>query len=190
MDGAAYPITAYGTAFSFFTPASIGAVGGSQLCSFYGLIDEMAIYNRALTVAEIQSIYGNGAGGKCAVAFPPVIELQPASQNLLIGGTASLLVLAAGTRPLCYQWNFNGASLPGATNAVLTLTNAQLGQSGSYSVTVFNSVTNLASGNAVLNVAYSPAPSWWSAPLPPRTPSSAFRWPLPPTATRTHWSSV
>ena len=90
--------------------------------------------------------------------FPPVIELQPASQNLLIGGTASLLVLAAGTRPLCYQWNFNGASLPGATNAVLTLTNAQLGQSGSYSVTVFNSVTNLASGNAVLNVAYSPAP--------------------------------
>ena len=157
LDGAAYPITAYGTAFSFSTPASIGAVGGSQLNSFYGLIDEMAIYNRALTAAEIQSIYGNGVGGKCAVAFPPVIELQPASQNVSMRGTASFLVSAAGTMPLFYQWNFNGTSLPGATNAVLTLTNVQLSQNGSYSVTVFNSVTNIAGANAALNVVYSPA---------------------------------
>ena len=35
-----------------------------------GLLDEVSIYDRALTAAEVQSIYVAGSGGKCAAAEP------------------------------------------------------------------------------------------------------------------------
>jgi hypothetical protein len=38
---------------------------------FYGLIDEVQIYNRALTDAEILAIYNAGAAGKCKPCFTP-----------------------------------------------------------------------------------------------------------------------
>jgi hypothetical protein len=51
---------------------SIGSEDGRTNCSncpgtryFKGLIDEVSIYNRALTEAEIQSIYSAGEAGKC-----------------------------------------------------------------------------------------------------------------------------
>jgi hypothetical protein len=39
------------------------AYGGSQAYSFYGLIDEVAVYNRALTQEEITQHYQNGLNG-------------------------------------------------------------------------------------------------------------------------------
>src|SRR5207247_10331602 len=33
--------------------------------SFAGLLDEVSVYNRELSGAEIQSIFNSGAGGKC-----------------------------------------------------------------------------------------------------------------------------
>ena len=154
LDGVAYNYGTYNATFSFTTQASIGAVGGTQSQSFYGLIDELAVYNRALTAAEIQSIYNVGAGGKCAIAYPPVLVSVPASRSVLLHGTTSLLVSAAGTVPLTYQWNLDGTNLPAATNQVLTLANIQINQGGSYSVTVSNSVTNVTSSNAVVTVTY------------------------------------
>ena len=47
-------------------------------------------------------------------------------------------MLVDGTSAISYQWQFNGADLAGATQSTLTLTNAQFGQSGFYSVTVSN----------------------------------------------------
>jgi subtilisin-like proprotein convertase family protein len=40
---------------------------------FNGVIDEVSLYRRALTLPEIQSIYAIGAAGKCAMATPPAI---------------------------------------------------------------------------------------------------------------------
>jgi hypothetical protein len=133
---------------------AIGARGDNFGNSFYGLIDELAVYSRALTATEIQSIYNNGSSGKCAVAYPPVLVLVPASQSILAHGSTSLMVSAAGSVPLSYQWNLNGTNLPGATNPVLALNNIQIGQAGSYTVTVSNSVTNITSTNAVVTVTY------------------------------------
>lgn len=51
-------------------PLTIGAQFNSQNTNytnfFGGQIDEVAIYNRALSQAEIQSIYNAGANGKCS----------------------------------------------------------------------------------------------------------------------------
>ena len=47
-------------------------------------------------------------------------------------------MVAGGASPLSYQWRFNGADISTATGALLTLTNVQLSQAGSYDVIVSN----------------------------------------------------
>jgi hypothetical protein len=59
---------------------------------FNGLIDEVSIYNRALTAQEIQAIYAAGSGGKCNMPTPPVIfAFSPifgaVGTNVTISGT-------------------------------------------------------------------------------------------------------
>src|SRR5262249_24470126 len=62
-----------------------------------------------------------------------------------------------GTPPLRYQWRFNGASIIGATNSSLLLTNVQFALAGNYSVVVSNAAGGIVSSNAPLTVFYSPA---------------------------------
>jgi hypothetical protein len=55
-------------------PLQIGGVSGTSFISFNGLIDELALYNRALTVGEILSIVTTGSAGKCGNT-PPTITV-------------------------------------------------------------------------------------------------------------------
>jgi pectate lyase len=82
----------------------------------------------------------------------PVFISQPASQVVLIGGTASFTASAAGTAPISYQWNKDSLPIPGATSSTLTLTNVQPGDDGSYTVTASNTVGTATSSAAVLTV--------------------------------------
>ena len=49
VDGTAYPAPLYSTTYTFGTPAAVGARGDGFGNSFFGAIDELAIYNRALS---------------------------------------------------------------------------------------------------------------------------------------------
>jgi hypothetical protein len=118
---------------------------------FRGSMDEIALYDRVLSPAEIQSIYDSGSAGKC-VSIPPRITSQPTSQTNILGSAAMFNVMAAGTQPLCYQWRFNGNPIAGATNATLTLTNLHLNQAGSYQVALSNLFGKVTSSNATLSV--------------------------------------
>jgi hypothetical protein len=69
------------------------------------------------------------------VNMSPTITLQPLSQSRYVGQTASFLVAASGAGPLTYQWRKNSASIPGATSAMLTLSNVA---AGNYDVVVSN----------------------------------------------------
>ena len=69
---------------------------------------------------------------------PPLIVTQPQSQTIVAFSSASLSVAASGDGPLRYQWRFNGANLPGATNAMLFLNNLQPQQNGDYACLVHN----------------------------------------------------
>ena len=117
--------------------------------SFDGTMDEVTLYRRALTTAEITTIYNAGSAGKCS---GPVITSQPTDQTVAAGDTANFAVTATGTTPLSYQWQFNSTSIAGATSGSLTLTNVQPGQAGSYSVVVSNAYGSVASSNALLTV--------------------------------------
>jgi hypothetical protein len=130
---------------------------------FNGLVDEVSLYNRALTASEIQTIYAAGSGGKCPLSAPVIVS-QPTNQTVNAGGTANFGVMASGTPPLRCQWRLGGTNIVGATNATLTLTNVQFNQSGNYSVLVTNAYGSILSSNAVLTVtldhyAWEPIPS-------------------------------
>src|SRR5437899_11614807 len=57
------------------------------------------------------SVNGTGA---------PYITAQPVNQTVTAGQTATFSVTAAGTAPLAYQWQKNGADISGATAASYT----------------------------------------------------------------------
>jgi hypothetical protein len=126
--------------------------------AFAGLVDEVSLYNRALSAAEIQSIYNASTAGKCQPTNPPSIVGQPANQSTIVGSSATFTVLAAGSLPLSYQWSFNGTNvINGATASSLTISNAQFTDAGNYSVTVTNAYGSATSSNALLTV--NPPPS-------------------------------
>jgi hypothetical protein len=150
----------------------IGNAGGTAGFPFDGLIDEVSLYSRALSQAEIQAIYTAGSAGKCAAVVPPTIFTQPTDQTVVVGGSTTFSVGASGTAPLSYQWRFNGGALLGQTGTSLLLTNVQLAQEGNYSVVVTNQAGSVISSNAVLTVlapstnCVAPPPGlvgWWRA---------------------------
>jgi hypothetical protein len=101
---------------------------------FLGLIDDVSIYNKALTAAQVQSdYYASGI-------IPLDVQVQPSSvvanQGTIVTFTSSV---QGGTPPLSYQWfDNNNNEISGATNTSLSLTNVQPNQSGNYSLTVMN----------------------------------------------------
>jgi hypothetical protein len=134
-------------------PVTIGTGGCSP---FNGLIDEVSLYNRALSSNEIAAIYAIGASGKCLGS--PIIVTNPLSQTALVGENVTFSVSATGSTPLSYQWMLGGTNISGATQRSLTVTNVQLAQNGnSYSVLVSNTANIALSSNANLTVK-SPVP--------------------------------
>jgi hypothetical protein len=123
---------------------------------FAGKVDEVSLYNRALSATEIQAIYNAGIAGKCLGSNAPSITLQPASESVLTGSTTSLNVIAAGSAPLSYQWAFNGTNNSGATLASLSFVNVQPANAGIYSVVVSNNYGSITSSNALLTVNTAP----------------------------------
>jgi pectate lyase len=83
---------------------------------------------------------------------PPSFTLQPASQSVVTGGTASFNAVATGTPTILYQWDKNGSPVPGATSTNLTLTNVQAADSASYTLVASNVVGGMTSSVAVLTV--------------------------------------
>ncbi len=154
LDGVASSSASFGSTFSFTTPAALGARADNSDNGFFGKLDELAIYNRALSGPEIQALYNSGSAGKCSANLAPFIVAQPANQTVSLGSSATLTVAVGGNRPLSYQWQRAGTNLIGATNSSLAITNVQFTDSGPYSVLVSNSWGSIGSSNSVLSVIY------------------------------------
>jgi pectate lyase len=87
----------------------------------------------------------------------PSILTQPQDQTVSLGATATLSVVAGGSEPLSYQWYLNDTTpVANANDPVLTLTNVQVVNAGSYSVVVSNVAGSITSSNAVLTVDTNP----------------------------------
>lgn len=88
-------------------------------------------------------------GGGCV---SPSIEGEPMSLAVTAGQPAVLDVVATGTEPLAYQWEFNGVTIPGATGPTHTIASALLTHAGAYSVVVTNGCGQVESASAQLAV--------------------------------------
>jgi hypothetical protein len=82
----------------------------------------------------------------------PIITIQPISKAVSLGATASFSVAVTDTNPITFQWSRNFSALPGATNKVLTITNAQFAQEGNYQALVANALGSVTSLVARLTV--------------------------------------
>ncbi len=100
-------------------------------------------YDNDISIYENLAPFGNAA---------PLFTTQPESQTVNEGGSASFAVTVGGSGPFSYQWKFNNATIPGATNAMFTLTDVHPYQAGNYSVVAANAYGKTASSNAVLTV--------------------------------------
>ena len=90
-------------------------------------------------------------GGLVCCLNPPYITMQPQDRVVLVGQNAAFNVVAGGTAPLAYQWQFNGANLSGATASSYTRLNVQPADLGSYDVVITNSLGSITSAMASLS---------------------------------------
>ena len=128
---------------------------GSGVFNSVGLMDEVALYNRALTPNEIAAIYAARGTGKCPLS-PTILSVTPPGWNVNEGQTVSFSAVATGTTPLSYQWLHGGNPISGATASSLVLSNVLFAQAGNYSVLVSNIAGTATSSNVVLDVNRAP----------------------------------
>lgn len=82
----------------------------------------------------------------------PLIAVAPQSQTRVETSNAVFTVIVYGSAPLRYQWQKQGAPLPGATNVTLSLTNVTPNHAGDYSMVVSNPFGAITSSVATLTV--------------------------------------
>ena len=83
------------------------------------------------------------------------ITAQPQDQSVSEGASTTLQVKAAATGPISYQWEKDGAMIPGATAPALEISNVQALDSGIYAVVVSAGSASTASDAAHLDIALS-----------------------------------
>jgi hypothetical protein len=125
-------------------------VGRDGTEPFVGELDELDLFNRALSPAEIYAIYQAGSAGKCGT--PPTILTQPENQVAMVGSNIAFTTFAAGSPLLSYQWSFNGTNILGVNSQNLVITNVSQTNVGTYAVLVSNAYGTATSSNAMLSL--------------------------------------
>jgi hypothetical protein len=135
------------------SPLYIGRRGDGQY--FNGWVDEVALYDRVLSDAEITAIYAAGSAGICT-SSPPSIVAQPLSQTVAVGTNVTLSVVASGLPAPQYQWFYDGNVIGGANASSLSLANIDVARGGGYRVVVSNPYGAVTSSVATLTVQQAP----------------------------------
>lgn len=125
---------------SYTTPATISADSGSTF--------DVIVSNAVGSITSQQATLTVNSAGAA-----PTITTQPANQTVTAGQTATFSVVAAGTAPLSYQWQKNGASISGATSSSYPTPVTTTADSGEqFRVVVTNAFGNITSSAATLTV--------------------------------------
>jgi hypothetical protein len=133
--------------------------GGFPGTGFWqGKIDDVGIWNVALTPAQVASVFAAGLAGKSlleADAYQetvPVITTHPVGAARFVGETVSFSVQASGSGTLAYQWKLNGTAIQGATQSTYRIDSVKTSDAGQYTVEVSNSAGSKTSDPATLTV--------------------------------------
>lgn len=165
--------------FSFNTTTIGALVRAAVAGQFTGSIDDAALWERALSQAEVQQVRTSGIPTPIA-ARAPTFTTQPASVTKHVGDWALFSASEMGNRPFTYQWFKNGSPITDATTQTYRASNLDTNNTGDfYSVNVTNPAGFVSSTNAVITVLPDAAPvvsngiiSYW--PLDEATNSPAI----------------
>lgn len=114
-----------------------------------------SIFAAGTNVVTSTAIYGTNVWNctfTVTVLVPPSITIPPQGVIAPAGTATNLSVTAAGNAPLRYQWLFETAPIPGATNTSLVLSNPQTATEGIYRVVVTNQVGAITSAPVLVRV--------------------------------------
>ncbi len=132
---------------------------------FRGLIDEVQVFDDALSLEEIVAVQRPGGA-----ASPVGFTLEPVSQTVLEGQPVTLSVVVTGAPPLALQWQRNSNDIAGATAATYSLPAVSMADNGAaFRVVASNALGQAASSNAILTVIRDDVPPTVVAVVPART---------------------
>jgi hypothetical protein len=133
-----------------------GATEGDGNFFFAGDVDEVALFNTALSEERIIAHYVAGF----PLTTPPSITVQPLSKVVPPGAMVLLNVSATGGQPLNYQWTFGNQNIAGGTNSTLTLSNVTTANVGDYFVIVSNAGGSITSSIVNVTIPFPSAKSY------------------------------
>lgn len=84
-----------------------------------GYLDDVRIYNRALSAAEVIALYAEDGGSGGDVS--PFFTQQPVSQVMSSGQACTFSAMAGGTPDPQFQWRLQGQNIIGATNCIYAI---------------------------------------------------------------------
>ncbi|BCU79172.1 LamG-like jellyroll fold domain-containing protein [Luteolibacter sp. LG18] len=118
---------------------------------FHGVIDEVAVFDKAVTPGRVMQLYAAAQGAVPPSSADPV--LTPSGQ-VMEGQAFSLSVDPSGTPPFTYQWKRDGVDIPGATGTTLSVASATVNpanpqQPSVYSVSITNEVNTLTVSSSI-----------------------------------------
>ncbi|MGA3092572.1 MAG: immunoglobulin domain-containing protein [Terriglobales bacterium] len=154
-ETATFSVTALGTApFTYQWYLNGVAIQGATSSS-YTTGPTVSSQNGSVYTVAVSNVAGSlmSSALVLTVNTPPAIIVQPESQTILVGQTATFAVTATGTAPLAYQWYLGGTAISGATSSSYTTpTTTAIGNSSVYTVKVTNVVDSVTSSPATLTV--------------------------------------
>jgi hypothetical protein len=81
---------------------------------FTGLIDEVQVYNTALSAAQVQGLYNASGAGMCAVGTPSSVALSSSNASVAVGTSVTItatITPSSGTGTVAFNDNTTGLSL-------------------------------------------------------------------------------
>jgi hypothetical protein len=135
---------------------------GRETWTRTGSLNVPRYYHTAVTLPNGQVLVAGGAGVDSVLSpaelyvnvadlFPHNID-QFVDTNVFPGSNVTFTVFAVGAAPLSYQWLFDGSVISNATDASLTIANAQPANTGNYEVVLSNAFGAVTSAVATLSV--------------------------------------
>jgi Concanavalin A-like lectin/glucanases superfamily len=130
LFSAVNPIAHIAAPFDTNNVTTIGTdLSDPDVRAFSGSIDEVAVFNKALTSSQLLSLFGQATGISevAPTASAPAESPSTAKIALLAGSNVTLTASASGSTPISIQWQTDGGSggaltnIPGATSTTLAV---------------------------------------------------------------------
>jgi hypothetical protein len=154
-DGAVLSVTASESGLSYqWRKGGVAIAGATSSILSLESVDENS--SGAYDVVVSNSCgSATSAAATVSVATSPVILVQPSDRGACDGDDVALSVAVNGSGAT-YQWRKDGASIAGATSAILSLGSVDASSAGAYDVVVTSSCGTVTSAAATLSVATNP----------------------------------